>query len=362
MDSKRISLFYLLMTLLNTTLGIGLLSIPIATSISGLGFFILLSLLISLLNFFGNQALIYCNHYIKAKNYILFIQTVSSNVFLSRFLHTLMFFSMLFIMISYSIVIQQSLTASFTSFSKNFYINIPDFMLDRNGSFWVIFVNILIAPFIYFRRFKSFGPVAIISIIFCLIVVACIFVCCLFYSDTNLDNQVKIEYFNFQQFLYAVPIIAFSYSTFHTVFDFAKEIEGKKSKVIRKAIILQHSIEIVIYTLVGFLCYYKYGESVRNFHYGNILLAFDSNRYVTSIANLAAVIYVALCQVTKFKPVLNLLTLMCRSTYRESFIWNTFGVTVIHIMQILLSCFFIKIGIKIHLIFVFVGIVCPIFT
>lgn len=46
---------------------------------------------------------------------------------------------------------------------------------------------------------------------------------------------------------------------------------------------------------MGFLCYYKYGESVVNFHYGNILLAFDLNRYITLVANLAAVVYVAFC-------------------------------------------------------------------
>ena len=53
---------------------------------------------------------------------------------------------------------------------------------------------------------------------------------------------------------------------------------------------------------------------------------------------------------------------MCRKTYRESLIWNTFGITLIHVLQIAMSCFFIKIGIKIHLIFVVVGILCPLFT
>lgn len=63
-------------------------------------------------------------------------------------------------------------------------------MLDRNGCFWTIFINILISPFIYFRRFKSFGPIAILSVVFCLLIVICIFISCLFYSDVNGDNQV----------------------------------------------------------------------------------------------------------------------------------------------------------------------------
>lgn len=63
-------------------------------------------------------------------------------------------------------------------------------MLDRNGCFWAIFINILISPFIYFRRFKSFGPIAILSIIFCLCIIVCIFISCLFYSESTTENQV----------------------------------------------------------------------------------------------------------------------------------------------------------------------------
>lgn len=116
-------------------------------------------------------------------------------------------------------------------------INVPDFMLDRNGCFWTIFINILIAPFIYFRKLKSFGLIAIFSVASCILVIACIFISCLFYPDVNGENHVQIDYFNYNNIFYAIPIITFAYSTFHTVFDYSYEIEGKKTKVIKKAII-----------------------------------------------------------------------------------------------------------------------------
>lgn len=359
--SKKISTLSLTITLLSTTMGIGLLSIPIATALSGIFIYISILIFITILEYNSSIALLMCGRKVKVYNYPILIKNILGKNFLSLFMLICMFLSVLATICAYSLVIQQCFSMSFGFISDFYQITIPDFMIDRDSIFWVVIINLLMTPMIYLRRYKNFGWISFMSFFCLFFVVGTLIGNSFFISQDKSILQKETKMFN-ESFLFALPIIIFAMVSNHTLLDFVKEIHQEKWKKIKRSLNIQKFTMLIIYLTTGLICYLKMGQELISFNYGNILLSYEFNQKTVIFCNILIVIYVASNNMLKFKPAKDILTVILRENYRESLLWNVIVISLIQILQVFVTCLLIKFGIKLHCLFFLIGILCPIFS
>lgn len=125
--------FWLIIAFLSTSIGIGFTSMPLATAHVGIPLFIILVLLCAFLKYHANLALYKTGLKLKAKNYPLLVKKLFKNSIWAKGFNLLMFFNVFGIMITYTLAIQQSLTAALSHTITLFHLNIPA-MLGRLNS------------------------------------------------------------------------------------------------------------------------------------------------------------------------------------------------------------------------------------
>ena len=358
---QRLSTLKLTITLISTSMGIGLLSIPISTAYCGIVLFISILIFITVLEYNSSIALLMIGRKVKVFNYPILIKNVLGKNFLSLLMLNCMFISVIVTISAYSLVIQQCFSMSFGFISEFYQISIPDFMIDRDSIFWVLVCNLLMTPMIYLRRYKNFGWISYVSFFCLFFVVGILIVNSFFISKDRSILQKETKMFN-ESFLFGLPIIIFAMVSNHTLLDFVKEIHQEKWKKIKHSLNIQKFTMLGIYLTVGLICYLKMGQELISLNYGNILLSYEFNKKTIIFCNILIVIYIAFNNLLKFKPAKDILTVILRENYRESLLWNVICISLIQILQISLTCLLVHYGIKLHCIFFLIGILCPIFS
>lgn len=132
----------------------------------------------------------------------------------------------------------------------------------------------------------------------------------------------------------------------HSLLELRAEIESTKKHKIRSILRWSLSILFLLYLLIGLIPYLYFGERLITFDYGNILLSYDFDKLPIIICNALVIIFVTIANILKFRPAKDIFTCMFRKTYRESTLWNAFSITMLQVLQTILSCLFVKMKIS----------------
>lgn len=124
----KLSVWWTITTFLSTSFGIGFLSIPIATAYSGIYSFMGLCILVAMLKYQANYALVAIGQRLKTKNFPLLVARVLKKSRWAVVIHFLMFFNIFGIIVTYTIAIQQSLSACFSYMSVSFEKQFPSYL------------------------------------------------------------------------------------------------------------------------------------------------------------------------------------------------------------------------------------------
>ena len=359
---QTLSDFYLTITLLSTTVGVGILSLPIAAAFSGIILYIILLTLALIIEYFASIAILETGQILKAFNYSFLVQKILGKKKITSFIHFLMFFSILMNIVAMSIILQQSLSTSFRYFGELYDIYFPDFLIEKDSVFWIFLANFAITPLIFYQRYANYKIISCCSLGSILIVISILFYNLFFSEEKELDPEKNMVLFNYEQFLHAFPILAFSIFSDNTLLDFANEIEFEKQKKIKKALKIKTVLIFILYLLVGIISYIRFGDELIYFHYGNILLSYEFNKKTIILSNIFIIIFISFHNILKFKPSKEILTLLLRKNYRDSKLWTFFSISIIQIIQICISCILIKLAVRSYFIFILIGVISPVFA
>ena len=125
---KRQSVIWTILTFLSTSFGIGFLSLPIAAAYTGIYYFIFLCLLIAVMNYHSNFALVTIGTQLKAKNYPMLITKLIKSKTQSFIILGIMFVNIMGTIVSFTVGIQQSLTENMTYLGFLLNKQFPSFM------------------------------------------------------------------------------------------------------------------------------------------------------------------------------------------------------------------------------------------
>jgi len=109
-------------------------------------------------------------------------------------------------------------------FKNNYKISVAEIMINRDSVFWIIVCSLIITPFIYFKKYKKTSKLGFISFICVVGVIVLLCIACFIKNSNNDIHDVDTRNFNFDDFLFAIPIFVFSVSSHHTIVDFFYEI------------------------------------------------------------------------------------------------------------------------------------------
>lgn len=119
---------------------------------------------------------------------------------------------------------------------------------------------------------------------------------------------------------------------------------------------------LIVYLIVGLVCYLHFGEELLNFNYGNILLIFNLRSQVALIVNILAILYLCLSNITKYQPTKNILTILIRDKFRDSSLWNALSIFAMHLINTFVANYLISKDIKLHRIIYILGLFSPILS
>lgn len=127
-EKTKLSVNSMIVTFLSTSFGIGFLSIPISTALSGLLYFIGLCFLTASIKYQANYALVVVGQKYNAKNYPVLVSKVLEKSRFAFLIHLLMFLSIFGTIVAYTLAIQQSLSACFSYLSATLNQRLPSYL------------------------------------------------------------------------------------------------------------------------------------------------------------------------------------------------------------------------------------------
>ena len=346
-------------TIATTSLGLGMLLIPLAFAYSGVVQSLIALTCIAFLQYQANLSIMKVGYKIKAKSYPQLIQRLIRTKWLQKLILVIYFFNIFWTIVSYSVCIQKSLSLIFTYLGLYLNKEMPKLLTERYSYFWIISTNALLTPFIYFRRIKNYSVFTILGYLSALFVIVTIIVSTIF-SKVKLD-EINTPY-NFKPtgIFRSLPLMIYAFLSYHQIIDIYREIQKSQMRKMNNVLRLHILCLFIFYCLIGYSCYSHFGEEIITFNQTNILLSYQFNDNPILLVNFLVVFLLIVNIILNFKPCKEIFTLIFRNNHRESWPWNLFVVSIIQIAQIVVSCVAINYGISYRAIFqILVGVSTP---
>jgi hypothetical protein len=100
----------------------------------------------------------------------------------------------------------------------------------------------------------------------------------------------------------SIPIAVFAMGSDHTLLDFSKEIHSRRKGILFRSCFVTYAFLFFTYLYFGFLHYFRFGEELMIFNYGNVMRSYEFGPSILIICNFLIVLYVGIDTIMIFKP------------------------------------------------------------
>lgn len=292
-------------TISNTILGSGMLTIPYALSTVGLVNGILAITIFGAVSFFGLYLLIECANFIGGRRVSFFSVSKITYPKLSMIFDLAIAIKCFGVSVSYLVIVGELMP----KVTKGLFPQLTMDSLWLNSSVWITIGMFLIIPLSFKRSLDSLkyaSTVSLIAIFYIMILVVYFF----FRPIPNIDNSVhdldvnenfgthhKIEYFKWNlKFFNILPIFVFAFTCHQNIFSIFNEM--KNTSIIgdnreKKSIfstILSICLAVVLYFIIGIVGYLTFGDSTQS----NIISMYPASNTLILIGQMSMALMVSL--------------------------------------------------------------------
>ena len=99
-----------------------------------------------------------------------------------------------------------------------------------------------------------------------------------------------------------------------------------------------HCFIFVFYSLIALAGYFYLGDELLLFDYKNIIFSYGISFFVKFVLNFLTICIVITHMCIKFRTLKQKATILIRNENRDSNIWHVFIITLLHIIQVVISC------------------------
>ena len=259
--SIRVTIF----TLLISTLGVGMLSIPRAFERSGLILGIIVVYIGAIVSYLSMRCLVAASSHTR-------LVSMSDLALWSHGIKFKYFTDFVFLVntfgtcVAYTIAIKENITAINRSMFDLGWTSIPFIMRDQKSAFWIVVSQLLLIPLVIKEKLAELRVLALIS--FCIIsyIGGTIIANCFnnTYTESFNTKWDSIKLFDVSGLVNTIPVVIFGFTCQQIVLSCFRELRNPTIRRMDKAMARQLFLVSTIYILVGVYGYLTFGSDFND--------------------------------------------------------------------------------------------------
>ena len=248
-------------TLLSSTLGVGMLSMPRAYYRSGIMLCAVLMYLAAVVSYQSVMCLVRVSSKTKLTTYSDMAMWSYGMKF--KVLTDLIYFVNTFgSAVTNSIVIKENLASACETIGSLFFSGMPELFKDQKSVFWIIISQGILIPLVMKEKLTELRVFSLIS--FCIIIyIAIVIITNCFrneYTDTIDPRLAEVKYVDFTGFTVSLPIFIFGFTCQQNVLSCYREMIRPSLRRMKKVVTRQIFIASSLYLTVGIFGYLTFGN------------------------------------------------------------------------------------------------------